>query len=93
MRPADTSPEAWKVFIELLRNLGPGEKMKQVLDYSWFLTRMGESMFRTQYPDASDDEIFMRMASRTLDADTIRRVYHWDPTTGCHVPQGDHQRS
>jgi hypothetical protein len=93
MRPADTSPEAWKVFIELQRKIAPGDKMRQVLDYSWFLSQMSESVLRSEYPDAPDREIFLRMASRRLDADTMRRVYHWDPTIGEHVPHSDHRNS
>lgn len=93
MRPADTSPEAWKVFVELQRKIPPGDKMRQVLDYSWFLSKMSEAVLRTEYPESSDSEIFLRIASRRLDADTMKRVYHWDPASGKHVPHGDHHNS
>ena len=90
MRPADTSPEAWKVFVELQRQMAPGDKLKQVLDYSWYLSKMSEAVLRSEYPDASDNEIFLRIASRRLDADTMKRVYNWDPISSSHVPHGDH---
>jgi hypothetical protein len=32
MRPADTSPEAWKVFLDLQRKMSPSEKHKAVAE-------------------------------------------------------------
>jgi hypothetical protein len=69
--------------------MSPGNKLKQVLDYSWFLSKMSETVLRAENPGASDEEIFLRIASRRLDADTMKRVYHWDPLSGTHVPQSN----
>ncbi len=40
------------------------------------LTEMG---LRTRHPDASDEEIRMRLFSTWLDRDTMVRCYGWDP--------------
>lgn len=88
MRPADTSPEAWKVFIDLQRQLTPGTKLQQVLEYSWFLTKMSEAVLKAEYPDLPEREVFLRCAARRLDPETMRKVYGWDTITNSYVSQG-----
>jgi hypothetical protein len=85
VRPADTSPEAWKLFLELHRNKPPGEKLRQVLDYSWFLFQMTESVIRAEHPEWTEREVFLRAASQRLDAETMKAVYGWDPTADRHA--------
>jgi hypothetical protein len=93
MRPADTSPEAWKVFIDLHRAMAPGEKMRQILDYSWFLFKMSEAVLKAENPEMTDREVFLRVAARRLDEQTMIRVYGWNPRTGEYVSQSDSQGS
>ncbi|HYP07102.1 MAG TPA: hypothetical protein VER03_12795 [Bryobacteraceae bacterium] len=86
MRPADTGPEVWKVFIELQRQMAPGEKLRQVFDYSWMPFQMTQGALRAENPKMSEREVFLRAASRRLDAQTMITVYGWDPATERHVP-------
>jgi hypothetical protein len=34
---------------------------------------------RSRYPDASEDENRLRLLSRWLDAESMKRIYDWDP--------------
>ena len=75
MRPADTSPEAWKVFIDLQRKLSPAEKLQQAFEWSEFIRRLAEAGLRQRYPNADDREIFLRTARINLGSDLFRKVY------------------
>ncbi len=75
MRPADTSPEAWKILIGLLRKMPPEEKLRRTLEWSEMIRLAGESGLRQAYPQASEREIFLRSARRRLGAKLFCRVY------------------
>jgi hypothetical protein len=75
MRPRDTSPEAWKVLMDLMRKMSPEEKLQRTFEYSAFVRKFGEAGLRQQYPQAGDREIFLRAAHRRLGADLYSKVY------------------
>jgi hypothetical protein len=75
MRPADTSPEAWKVWLDLLRRMPPEEKLQRALEYSALVRDLAESSLRHRYPLASDREIFLRMARQQLGKELFEKVY------------------
>ncbi|MBZ5726577.1 MAG: hypothetical protein LAP87_16445 [Acidobacteriia bacterium] len=75
MRPADTSPEAWKVFIGLMSKMTPAEKLRRTMEYSEMIRLAGEAGLRQAYPLAGDREIFLRNARRRLGPGLFRRVY------------------
>ena len=75
VRPADTSPEAWKVFLELQRGKSPSEKLQLTLQYSEFIRSLAEGGLRRRFPDASDREIFLREARQRLGVEIFRNVY------------------
>jgi hypothetical protein len=75
MRPRDTSPEAWKVFLDLMRKMSPEEKLQRTIEYSAFVRKFGEAGLRQKYPHAGDREIFLRAAHRQLGADLYAKVY------------------
>jgi hypothetical protein len=75
MRPADTSPEAWKVLMDLMRKMSPEEKLQRTFEYSAFLRRFAEAGLRQKYPQAGDREIFLRAARQRLGADLYAKVY------------------
>lgn len=75
MRPRDTSPEAWKVFIDLHRNMSPSERLQRGFAYSNFLRCLAESALRKQYPEAGEREIFLRAARQCLGKELFHRVY------------------
>ena len=75
MRPADTSPEAWRKFIELQRALPPGEKLRLALELSETVRAFAEAGMRRRYPHAGDREIFLRLAQMRLGGELFRKVY------------------
>ena len=75
MRPADTSPEAWKVFIDLQRRMSPSEKLQRTFEYSAFVQRLAEGDLRRRYPQATEREIFLRSAKRRLGAELFHKAY------------------
>ena len=50
MRPRDTSPEAWKVQMDLMRKMSPEEKLQRTFEYSAFVRKFGEAGLRQKYP-------------------------------------------
>jgi hypothetical protein len=75
MRPADTSPEAWKVFLDLHRRMAPAEKVRRAYELSEMLRRMNAEGLRRRFPDADDQEIFLRVTRQRLGSELFRRVY------------------
>ena len=69
MRPRDTSPEAWKVWLEIVNQLSPAEKLQRAIDLTAAARKLGEAGIREAHPHASDREIFLRVAQRQLGAD------------------------
>jgi hypothetical protein len=75
MRPRDTSPEAWKFLMDLMRKMSPEEKLQRTFEYSAFVRKFAEAALRQQYPLASEREIFLRAAHRHLGAELYAKVY------------------
>jgi hypothetical protein len=75
MRPSDTSPEAWRVFIGIIREMSPQERFERTLELSEFVRGVCEAGIRTEYAGASDREVFLRLTQRTLGFELFRKVY------------------
>ena len=75
MRPEDTSPEAWRVLLELYRKMSPQEKFERTFELSEFIRNVCESGIRSKFPEASEHEIFLRLTERTLGPELFRKVY------------------
>jgi hypothetical protein len=74
VRPADTSPEAWKVLMDLMRKIPPEEKLRRAVEFSAMVRNLGEAGIREAYPGASEREIFLRVAQRQL-GDEFQKVF------------------
>lgn len=75
MRPVDTSPEAWEVFLELQRRMSPAERLQRAFEYSALMIGMAEAVLRQKYPQATEREIFLREARQRLGNELFRKVY------------------
>lgn len=75
MRPADTTPEAWRVYLELQRRMSPEEKVQRVFEMSRLIRSAAESGLRQAYPDADDREIFLRAVRQRLGPELFNKVY------------------
>ena len=80
MRPEDTSPEAWQVFLEIQRRTPPGEKIRRAMSLSKTIQLLSEAGLRRKFPEASDREIFLRRARLTLGEDLFRKAYSTELT-------------
>ena len=83
-RYADTDAKALEVFIELHRRMTPSQKLAAVFEMSEMLLRMSLADVKKQYPEANEREVFLRMAARQLDRQTMLRAYGWHPDLGTH---------
>ena len=75
----DTDPRAMEVWLELLRQKAPGERLSTTLGLSDLALKMAEAGVRKMYPQAPDREVFLRAASRHLPREMMIRAYGWDP--------------
>src|SRR5579863_9255790 len=82
MCPSDTSPEAWRVFLDLVRRATPGERMKRALELSQTVRSLAEAGMRARHPHAGEREIFLRMARLYLGDELAQTVYGDLPADG-----------
>jgi hypothetical protein len=75
MRPRDTSPEAWKVLIGLIREMTPEERLQRAIEHSAVVRAFVESGIRSRHPDASDREVFLIAARQRLGPALFEKVY------------------
>ncbi len=87
---SDTDPRSLEVLLALQRRMPPEQKVALVFELSDMLLRLSEQRVRELHPGASETEVFLRMASRHLDRDTMIRAYGWDPAD--HEPPRHSER-
>jgi hypothetical protein len=75
----DTDPEVERILIEGYRRMTPSQKLQRVRELNQLVQRLALADIRRRYPDASPRECELRLASRWLDADLMRKVFGWDP--------------
>ena len=75
MRPDDTSPEAWKVYLDIQRRMPPAEKIARAFEWSEVVRRFAEAGLRERYPRADEREILLRYARMTLGEELFRKAY------------------
>jgi len=57
----------------------PGERAARIFEMAGFQEGLQRSSVRSMYPEATEREIFLRVAARRLDRATMIQVYDWDP--------------
>jgi len=77
--PNDTHPAMEAFVLEGYRRMTVAEKMERVVAMSRAVQELGLANVRRMHPDASERELSLRLASRRLDAETMRRAFGWDP--------------
>ncbi len=80
----DTDPRAMEVWLDLLRRKTPGERLSAALGLTDLALKMTETGVRALYPNASERDVFLRVAARHLPRELMLRAYGWDPE-----PNGD----
>ena len=74
----DTHPEIERMQINAIRQMTAQEKIRRVREMNQFAQRLAYADVRQRHPDAGDQECQLRVASRWLDADLMKKVYGWD---------------
>ena len=75
----DTDPKALEVFLQLHREMTPGERVARIFEMAGFQENLQRASVRSMYPDADEREVFLRVAARRLDRETMIKAYGWDP--------------
>jgi hypothetical protein len=61
--------------MDLIRAMPPEVRLQRCLELSAMVEAFAEAALRQKHPDASDREIFLRLAHRKLGADLYGKVY------------------
>jgi len=76
---SDTHPRIEKRLIEGLRQMSGEEKLLRLRDLNQFLDKLAEADVRQCHPEADEREVRLRVVSRRVPADLLRRATGWDP--------------
>lgn len=80
MEPNDTHPQVAAFVREGYRRMTVADKLARVCALSRAVQELGLADVRRAHPNANDRELALRLASRRLDAGTMRRAFGWDPS-------------
>jgi hypothetical protein len=73
--PSDTSPDAERVQIELLRRTSPARKLELVGQLNETVRALALAGLRLRHPDASPEELRRRLADLVLGPELAAKVY------------------
>jgi len=72
---ADTSPEAERVYLELLRQAPPWRKLQMVAELNETVRQLALQGLRQRHTNASEAELRRRLADLLLGPDLATRAY------------------
>ena len=75
----DTHPEALRIFLELNHRLPAQQKFDRINGMYESPIGTWAAQERKLHPEASEREVFLRVAARRLGSDLVRRAYGWAP--------------
>lgn len=78
---SDTDPRAEVVMIAILRRMTPAQRLHRSFALRRSVLALARSRIVRAHPDASEQEVKLRLAALWLDRDTMRRVWGWDSVT------------
>jgi hypothetical protein len=74
----DTSPEAEAVLLEGYRKMPTWKKFQCVDDLNQALKSLQLADIKSKSPQASEHELKMRLASRWIEPELMKRAFGWD---------------
>jgi len=77
--PSDTHPVVAALLTEGYRRMSCAEKMARVCALSRAVQQLGLADVRRAHAGADERELALRLASRRLDPELMRRAFGWDP--------------
>jgi hypothetical protein len=75
----DTHPDIERIQIEAYRKMSPAEKWRRVEDLNRTLDALALADVRRRHPNANEYECRLRVASRRIPADLMRKAFGWNP--------------
>jgi hypothetical protein len=75
----DTSPEAQRMQVELMRRLSPAQKLSLAFALTDAMRDLILADLHHQFPQAEDAEIKRRFIARVLPREDVIRAYGFDP--------------
>ena len=79
MIPNDTHPSVEAFLIAGYRSMTVAQKLARVSAMSRAIQELALLDIQRRHPNADAREHSLRLASRRLDAETMRRAFGWDP--------------
>ena len=75
----ETDRKAARILLEGYRAQTPEQRYHAMWDMIHFVRGMQWAETRQRYPDAPDREIDLRVASRWIEPELMRKAFGWDP--------------
>lgn len=81
MKPisSDTTPEAEAILIEGYRRMPVWKKLQQVNELTELVRQLAMNDIRRRHPQADERELRLRLASRSIEPELMRKAFGWDP--------------
>lgn len=76
---SDTPPHVDAMMFELWRRATPAQKLRKVFGMGQMINALTRGEIRSRYPNATEREIELRLASRSLSRDLMVKAFGWDP--------------
>jgi hypothetical protein len=73
--PADTTPEAARVQLEIIRRLSPERRMEMALEMSNFLRDVVAAGVRSRHPDYNEKQVGLAVGRLMLGDELFRKVH------------------
>ncbi len=77
----DTHPRIEQMLIEGYRRMTTAQKLERIWEMNRFVYHIALAEVKSRYPDRTEREWRLRVASRYLPADLMRKAFNWDPDT------------
>jgi hypothetical protein len=74
----DTTPEVWRELAQRYRAMPAWRKIASVRQLNRRTTALALADIRQKHPDADERELRLRLASRRIDPELLRRGFGWD---------------
>jgi hypothetical protein len=74
----DTTPEVWRELARRYRAMPAWRKIATVRELNRRTTGLALSDIRGKHPHADERELRLRLASRRIDPELLRRQFGWD---------------
>jgi hypothetical protein len=76
--PNDTDPKIQAVLVAGYRAMSASQKLARVTALTRAVQELALLDIRRRHPEADEHELALRLASRWIDADLMKRAFDWD---------------